>query len=45
MSGEEIDGPDEDAEQDDDVSDGDEDVDRDAVKGSGNSGADEWESG
>ena len=41
-SREEIDGPDEDAEQDNDVYDGDKDVDQDSIWGSGNYKADEW---
>ena len=46
-SGEEIDGPDEDVEQDNAVSNGDTDVDWDAVQddGCGGSEAEEWESG
>ena len=45
MSRKEIDGPKEDAEQDDNVSYGDDDVDQDAVRGGGSSEAEEWESG
>ena len=41
-SGEDIDRPDKDAERDDNVSDGDKDVDGDAVRGSGGSEADKW---
>ena len=44
-SGEEIDRPDKDAERDNDVSDGDEDVDWDTLWGGGGFEADEWESG
>ena len=44
-SGEDINIPNEDAERDNNVFDGDEDVDRDAVRGGGGSEADEWETG
>ena len=44
-SGEDINRPDKDAEQDNDVSDGDKNFDRDAVQGSGSSEADKWDSG
>ena len=43
-SREDIDGPDEDAERDNNVSDGDKDVDRGAIQGSGGYKADKWES-
>ena len=44
-SREEVDGPDKDAEQDNDVSDWDEDIDRDAIRGGGGSEAEKCESG
>ena len=44
-SGEYIEGPNKDAERDDDVSNGDEDVDREAVRGGGVSEAEKWENG
>ena len=44
-SGEEIDGTKEDKERDNDVSDGDKDVNRYAIRDGGGSDADEWESG
>ena len=42
MSGEDIGGPEEDAERDSDVSDGDKDVDQDSVRGGGVYEAGEW---
>ena len=44
-SGEDIDGPNKDTKRENNVSDGDEDVDRDSIRGGGGSEAERWESG